>query len=93
MSTIVRYRVKPGRAEENAQLVRAVYEELASVAPPDFRYATFRDGDAFTHVAFGDFKLSSVEAFRRFSEDIAERCDEPPQPQRLGERVGGYRLP
>jgi hypothetical protein len=73
--------------------VRAVYAELAEVAPPDFRYATFRDGDAFTHVAFGDFPLSSLEAFRRFTADIAERCDEPPQTQRLGERVGGYRLP
>jgi hypothetical protein len=93
MSVIVRYRVKPGRAEQNAELVRAVYAELAEVAPPDFRYATFRDGDAFTHVAFGDFQLSEVEAFRRFTEDIGERCDEPPQTQRLGQRVGGYRLP
>jgi hypothetical protein len=93
MSVIVRYRVKPGRAEENAELVRAVYAELAQVAPPDFRYATFRDGDAFTHVAFGDFQLSTVAAFRRFSADIAERCDEPPQPQRLVEEVGAYRLP
>lgn len=93
--TIVRYRVKPGRAEENASLVRAVYAELAELAPPGFRYATFRDGDAFTHVAIaeGDAPLGRLAAFRRFTEAIAERCAEPPQTTRLSEPIGSYRLP
>jgi hypothetical protein len=37
---VVRYRVKPDRAEENASLVRAVYEELAEVKPDGFRSRT-----------------------------------------------------
>jgi hypothetical protein len=37
---MVRYRVKPGRAAENEELVRAVYEELHRTQPPGFRYAT-----------------------------------------------------
>ena len=38
--TVVRYRVKPDRAEENARLVRAVYEELREVKLEGFRYVT-----------------------------------------------------
>ena len=53
-AVIVRYRVKPGRAEENAELVRAVYAELAAGQPPGFHYATYalEDGVTFVHVAF-----------------------------------------
>ena len=55
-AVLVRYRVKPDRADENAELVRAVYEELAAHQPPGFRYATFvlDDGVTFTHIAFTD---------------------------------------
>ena len=87
-TTLVRYRVKPGREEENAALVRAVYAELAELAPPGFHYATFQDGPAFTHVAFGDFGLAGVAAFQRFQEGIRERCEEPPVVTR--EPVGSY---
>ena len=33
--TLVTYTVKPGREEENAALVRAVFEELAQTQPED----------------------------------------------------------
>ena len=33
---MVRYRVKPGQAERNEELVRAVYEELHRADPPGF---------------------------------------------------------
>ena len=54
--TVVRYNVKPGRAEQNAELVRAVYGELAGLGPAGFRYATYRleDGRTFVHVASHD---------------------------------------
>jgi hypothetical protein len=92
-TTIVRYRVKPGRAEENAELVRAVYAELAELAPPGFRYATFQDGLDFVHVAFaeGEAPLPRLEAFRRFQAGIGERCDEPPRV--LREPIGSYLSP
>jgi hypothetical protein len=89
-ATTVRYRVKPGRAEENADLVRAVYAELAELAPPGFRYATFRDGDTFTHVAFGTGPLQQLAAFRRFREGLDERCEEPPAVRH--DLVGAYGL-
>ena len=90
--------VKPGRAEENADLVRAVYGELADLRPPGFRYATFvlENAVTFVHLAVtdGDSKapLPQLAAFRRFGERIAERCDEPPQTTRLSTRIGSYGL-
>ena len=91
---MVRYKVKPGRADENAALVRAVYEELARTRPPGFRYATFRleDGVSFVHVSSQEAKespLSGSEAFAAFQRGIAERCDEPPVLAELDE-VGSY---
>ena len=40
--TIVTYTVKPGREQENATLVRAVFTELAQTLPARFRYAVFQ---------------------------------------------------
>ena len=87
-TALIRYRVKPGRAEENADLVRAVYAELAEREPDGFRYATFRDGDTFTHVAFGEGPLQELAAFQRFREGLEERCAEPPHA--VSDTVGAY---
>ena len=97
-AVIVRYRVKPGRAEENAELVRAVYAELAELQPPAFRYATFAldDGVSFVHVAFTDdgeaAPLPQLASFQAFTGAIAERCDDPPQVTSLTTLVGSYGL-
>ncbi|HEY7629395.1 MAG TPA: hypothetical protein VH817_01775 [Thermoleophilaceae bacterium] len=82
-TVIVRYKVKPDMAEENEGLVRAVYEELAQSQPDGLRYATLRldDGVSFVHLAEmedGGNPLTAVAAFHRFSENVRERCDEPP---------------
>jgi hypothetical protein len=83
-STMIRYRVRPERADENETLVRAVYEALASRRPDALHYATFRlpDGVSFMHLVFETDQpgriLGEVPAFQAFVEDIATRCDEPP---------------
>ena len=92
---MVRYKVKPERAEENAALVRAVYDELHSSAPTDLTYATFvlEDGVSFVHLAThdgDDNPLTQVAAFRRFQEHVRDRCVEPPVVARMRE-VGSYR--
>ena len=87
--TLIRYRVKPGRAEENADLVRAVYAELAELAPRGVRYVTFRDGDTFMHVSIGE-SPTTVPAFARFREGLDERCEEPPRV--VSDVVGSYGL-
>lgn len=91
----VRYRVHPGRAEENAALVRAVYRELAQQAPEGFRYATFveADGVSFVHVAVMapgvEAPLTSLASFRAFRAGLDERCEEGPVSTPLTP-VGGY---
>lgn len=92
---IVRYQVKPDQAELNEKLVKAVYEELHETKPAGFRYATFRldDGVTFTHIAFyeGDTPLTANSAFQRFTDNIADRCEIPPQVTEM-HVVGNYRL-
>jgi hypothetical protein len=95
---IVRYKVKPDRVGENEKLVRAVYEELHQARPAGFRYATFRldDGQTFVHLASqeaddGSNPLTGIAAFGRFSADIGDRCEEPPQVTEMHE-IGSYRL-
>ena len=94
---MVRYRVKPERVAENEELVRAVYEELELTKPDGLRYATFRleDGVSFAHIAIEQDEtpsaLPQTAAFRAFTENIGERCDEPPVVVELQE-VGSYRF-
>ena len=94
---MVRYKVKAERAAENEELVRAVYAALQEAQPAGLRYATFKldDGLSFVHLAEHDEdqpdQLTQLAAFKRFQEDLAERCDEPPALTTLG-AVGSYRL-
>jgi hypothetical protein len=88
--TVARYTVKPGQEERNAELVRAVYRELAELRPEGLRYATFRldDGRTFVHVAEhgGDGRpLTRLPAFKRFQAGLRERCE-------WGPEVGGAEL-
>jgi hypothetical protein len=86
---MVRYRVKPERVEENEELVRAVYDELATTDPAGLRYSTVRldDGVTFVHLAETDDAatnpLTGLAAFQRFQENIRDRCDEPPAVQEV----------
>jgi hypothetical protein len=95
---MVRYKVAPGRAQENESLVRAVYAELARERPEGLHYATFRlpDGDSFMHLVFETDQpgqiLGEVAAFKAFSDDIENRCDEPPVATGIT-LVGSYGFP
>ena len=92
---VVRYRVKPGQEEPNADLVRAVYRELAAVGPPGLRYATLRlgDGRTFIHLAIddGESPLPGLAAFRAFQAGARDRCEWGPEVSEA-ELVGDYRL-
>lgn len=83
--TVVRYRCKPDRADENQELVEKVFAELDASAPAGLRYASFRlaDGVSFLHVAAvetddGTNPLTQTPAFREFVREIGDRCDEGP---------------
>jgi hypothetical protein len=95
---VVRYRTKQQHAEENAELVRAVFAELAADDPGGLRYVTLRleDGVTFVHVAVvegGEVNpLASSAAFGRFQSEIAARCEEGPVAMDATV-VGAYSLP
>jgi hypothetical protein len=94
-SSMIRYKVRQDRADENESLVKAVYEQLARERPEGLHYATFRlpDGVSFMHVVFESDQpgriLNEVAAFKAFVTDIENRCDEPPVATELTV-VGSY---
>lgn len=94
---IVRYKVKTDRADENVAFVKKVFEELTETQPPGLKYATFQsaDGVSFTHIAEFDPQignpLSKTEAFRKFQENIQDRCVESPTADDV-EIVGSYKF-
>jgi hypothetical protein len=92
--TVVRYRVHPGRGDENEALVRAVYEELDRARPAGIDYATLRleDGVSFLHVATAGSgaMLGELDAFRAFQAGVPERAEAPPE-FASAKLIGDYR--
>ena len=95
-TTVVRYKVKEGRGDENQALVEAVFAELAESRPEGLRYGTIRldDSVTFIHIARNDGDenpLAASAAFKAFTENLPERCDEPPAPSG-GTVIGNFGL-
>jgi hypothetical protein len=97
--TVVRYRTKPERAEENQRLVEQVYAALAESRPEGFRYMTVRlaDGVSFVHIASvetadGTNPLTSTPAFGAFQAEIGARLEEGPVVAE-GTVIGSYEFP
>jgi len=85
-TTVVRYRTLPEHAEENAELIGAVFAALQRAAPVGLRYQALRgsDGVTFTHVASVDEQLAShpltsLPEFQAFAAGIGARCERPPE--------------
>jgi hypothetical protein len=83
--TVVRYRTRPDRADENQALIEDVFRELHDRGTQGVRYAAFRlaDGVSFVHVAStetddGTNPLTDTAAFGEFLRGIGERCEEGP---------------
>jgi hypothetical protein len=94
MKMMVRYKVKADRGDENEQLVKGVFAELARLKTPGIRYNTYRlpDGVSFVHLATVEVEpnpLFGLESFKKFTAGIPERCEEMPVTLQLGE-VGAY---
>jgi hypothetical protein len=93
--TMVTYTVKPGREEENAALVRAVFEELAQLGPEGFRYAAFhnRETRQFVHLYTDEggapgVNLQDLPSFKAFVAEAADRHQQPAgftQPELIGD--------
>jgi quinol monooxygenase YgiN len=92
--TMVTYSVKPGREEENAALVRDVFEELAQTRPTGFRYAVFQlpDSRQFVHLYTNEGAaagaLQQLPSFRAFVDGAEERHEQPAtftEPELIGD--------
>jgi hypothetical protein len=86
--TLVRYKAKPDRADENEALSRAVFAELRATAPDHVVYALFRDGLDFVHVfintkADDSNALTEIPSFKAFAKEASGRCEAPPDVTRL----------
>jgi len=85
-TTVVRYKVKSDRAEENIAYIKKVFEQLQRESPDGLRYCSFQleDGASFLHIAAVDDSVQSnpltgISAFKAFAANIADRCEEPPR--------------
>jgi hypothetical protein len=90
--TFVQYATKPGRADENERLSRAVFDELRARQPEGVAYALCRAGDEFFHVFInfaGDASepLTELPTFKAFTENAADRQVAPPEVVRRGVEV------
>lgn len=87
--TMVRYSARPGEADANEALSRAVFDQLRAEQPAGVAYALLREGDAFVHL-FVNLREDSSEAvtglasFQAFQRDFEARCQGAPDVQRLG---------
>jgi len=95
---IVRYKVKPDKADENQKYIQKVFEELHRTSPSGLRYASFRlkDGVSFVHIVSVETHndsnpLIEVPAFKSFNAGINDRCEEQPVLTEMTE-VGSYRF-
>ena len=95
---MVRYKVKSERAAENEDFIARVFAQLRQEKPAGLQYASFKlnDGVSFIHIvsleaADGSNPLGELAAFKAFTAQIKDRCEEPPVPVELTE-VGSYRF-
>jgi hypothetical protein len=93
-AAVVRYTTRPDTADENEQLIKAVFAQLAEQQPDGLRYVAIRldDGVSFIHVAILEHEhnpLTALPAFGEFVSAINERCTDGPTPA-SGTVVGAY---
>jgi hypothetical protein len=96
MKRMIRYTVKPDRAEENAGYVERVFGALARERPAGVRYSVSRldDGVSFVHLVeiedgLPNNPLRALPEFEAFLAGINDRCAEQPVTVTLN-RVGAY---
>ena len=92
---MVRYTTRANQAEENARLIRDVFESLGRTAPRGITYASYRldDGVSFVHIASIDDPannpLQNLAEFKAFTAGVKDRCEVAPVTSVLHE-VGSY---
>src|SRR5260370_35960382 len=81
--TLIRYKTKPDRAQENQRLIESVFAELEAKSPDGIRYLVLRlDDGTFVHFVAVDPKeavtsVPELEAFRLFQNGQQDRFIQP----------------
>ena len=92
---IVRYKVKPGQADENVRLIQDTFAELQAKQVPGVRYVAYQLPDgSFIHMSFADGDTSPIpdlDAFKRFSSGLKDRTVDGPLQTDVAV-VGNYRM-
>jgi len=92
---LIQYTTHPERADENEQLIRAVFAELSRTDVADTRYAVLRLADgSFAHLVdagAGGGPLVKLDAFRAFQAQLKGRVLAPPL-VREAVLVGNHRM-
>ena len=95
--SLIRYKTKPERTDDNERLIKDVFRELHAKSPKGVRYMALKLGDGtFIHLVSdetrdGSNPIPALEAFRSFQSGIKDRCIEPPQSGDVTV-VGNYRM-
>jgi hypothetical protein len=95
--TLVRYKTKPDRTDENETLIQGVFRELRAKAPEGIRYLALKlDDGTFVHFVANETKdgtnpIPALDAFKSFQQEIRDRCLESPQSAGVTV-VGNYRM-
>ena len=86
---LIRYRVRPNKAAEQAAAVREFVAAIAADAEAQIGYTVYRaDETAFVHLAeVADAetlaRLQSRPYFKAFAEGMRPRCEAPPEVTKL----------
>ena len=81
---MIKYKTSQARAEENAALIRGVFDEIRAREPRDLRYVAYREADGVTFVHLATITspekdwINALPAFKAFQAQLRERCVEPP---------------
>ena len=93
--TMVTYTVKAGHEDENAALVRAVFDELAETSPGGFSYQVFQVPDTreFVHIYTDEGSPTGLQALSSFRAFVADAADRHERPATITspELIGDYR--
>lgn len=95
--TVVSYRIKSDRIEENTRLLKNIFAELEAKALPGVHYVTLQTGDGwYTHFTTvetdGVNPITTLDSFKAYVVGVRERCAEPPQQSNDVTVVGNYRM-
>ncbi len=93
--SLIRYKTKPERIDDNERLIKDVFKELHAKSPKGVRYMALKLADGtFIHLVETEDNsnpIPALDAFRAFQNGIKDRCIEPPQSGDVTV-VGNYRM-